>query len=199
MGKRVVAIVLSVLVLFVVSSCGFAEDTLDSTDKTTQKPSDSTDKSSDFKPSYVTTTCKSTQWREKISVVDGKVYRMWVDVKYNDVARDSETFYLDVYDNGSWKNISVQEEKEFTGAPYFDKTYTYPLYEKVGDKIIYTDPKNDFYILDFSAQKSYDLEMNLEDWRAFATDGESVFAVLSAFANRDGEAEIRIYDIRDLP
>ena len=59
---------------------------------------------------------------------------MWVDVKYNDVARDSETFYLDVYDNGSWKNISVQEEKEFTGAPYFDKTYTYPLYEKVGDK-----------------------------------------------------------------
>lgn len=65
----------------------------------------------------------------------------------------------------------------------------------MGDKIIYTDTNNDFYILDNSTQERYNLEINLQDWRAFATDGKSVFSVLSSFANKDGEAEIRIYYI----
>lgn len=170
-------------VLLVCSSCGSVTNIIDSKNKT-----------EDVKLDYIVITCNEVQARTKISVVDGTVYCMWVDVTYNTEGRDSETYVLDAFENGSWKNISKQEN-EFIGSPYFEKTYKYPLCEKVGDKIIYTDSNNDFYLLNTSNKEIYDLKMNLEDWRAFATDNENVFAVLSSATNGKGETEIRIYDI----
>ena len=180
--KRILTIILIVLVLLCCSSCDFATNTIEN------------NKTEDVKLKYIIATCNETQARAKISVIDGTVYCMWVDVIYNDEGREYETYVLDVFENGSCKNISRQEN-EFEGSPYFEKTYVYPLCEKIGDKIIYTDSNNDFYIFDTLNKGVYDLKINLEDWRAFATDNKNVFAVLSSATNDKGEAEIRIYDI----
>lgn len=181
--KRISAIILATFILLVCSSCGSVTNTIENNNKI-----------EDVKLEYIVTTCNEVQARTKISVVDGTLYCMWVDVAYNDEGRDSETYVLDAFENGSWKNICKQEN-EFEGSPYFEKTYEYPLCERVGNKIFYTDPDNNCYLLDTLNGKIYDLEMNLGEWRAFATDNENAFAVLSACTNGYGETEIRIYDI----
>lgn len=181
--KRISAIILATFILLVCSSCGSVTNTIENNNKI-----------EDVKLEHIVTTCNEVQAHTKISVVDGTLYCMWVDVAYNDEGRDFETYVLDAFENGSWKNI-YKQENEFEGSPYFEKTYEYPLCERVGDKIIYTDPDNNFYLLDTLNGKIYDLEMNLGEWRAFATDNENVFAVLSASTNGYGKSEIRIYDI----
>lgn len=90
MTKRIAVIILAGLILLGVSSCGFIKNTSANTDQT-----------NDLELNYVTTTCKSSQAREKISVVDGNVYCMWSETKYNDEGRETETYFLDVYNNGS--------------------------------------------------------------------------------------------------
>lgn len=180
--KKIFIIVLLLNVLIICSSCESQKNAIESKNVNS------------VKLNYITTECKEVQARTKISVIDGTVYCMWVDVAYNDEGRENETYVLDVFENGSWKNISRQEN-EFEGSPYFEKTYVYPLCEKIGDKIIYTDSNNDLYIFDTLNKGIYDLKINLEDWRAFATDNKNVFAVLSSATNDKGGAEIRIYDI----
>lgn len=143
---------------------------------------------------YISTKCPDIQARTKISVIDGKVYCMWVDVKYNNEGRTSETYVLDMFENGGWKNISKQDN-DFNDSPYFEKSFKFPLNEKIGNKTVYTNSVGDFYIYDDINKETYDLKINLKEWRMFATDNENVFAVLSAYATKDSNSEIRIYNI----
>lgn len=190
--KKFFAIGLLLVVFFSFCSCGNVEKGEESSNLSEQKATSQGDR---MQVDYISTKCKDTQVSTKISVVDGKVYRFWTDVTKGEEGFYSEYSYiLDVFENGSWKNISTSQKENDDGG-YFDKVYKYPLNEKVGNKTVYTDDKNDFYLRDENGGKPLDLGLNLENWRAFATDGESVFAVLSATADKNCEHEIRIYDI----
>jgi hypothetical protein len=159
-----------------------------------QKPQTYNHKENISEINYIVTERPETQARTKISVIDGKVYCMWVDVKYNNEGRTSETYVLDVFENGGWKNVSKQVN-DFNDSPYFEKSFKFPLNEKIGNKTVYTNSVGDFYIYDDINKETYDLKINLKEWRMFATDNENVFAVLSAYATKDSNSEIRIYNI----
>ena len=159
-----------------------------------QNPQTDNHKENISKINYMVTERPETQARTKISVIDGKVYCMWVDVKYNNEGRTSETYVLDMFENGGWKNISKQDN-DFNDSPYFEKSFKFPLNEKIGNKTVYTNSVGDFYIYDDINKETYDLKINLKEWRMFATDNENVFAVLSAYATKDSNSEIRIYNI----
>ncbi len=159
-----------------------------------QKPQTDKNKAHIGEINYIITERPETQARTKIAVYDGKVYCMWVDVKYNNEGRTSETYVLDVFENGGWKNVSKQDN-DFSDSPYFEKSFKFPLNEKIGNKTVYTNSVGDFYIYDDINKETYDLKINLKEWRMFATDNENVFAVLSAYANKDSNSEIRIYSI----
>lgn len=192
MKKKIVATVLSLVVLFAFCSCSNVEKGEESSNNSEQK----TASQGDLTPvEYTSTTCKDNQASTKISVVDGKVYCFWTDVTKGEDGFYSEYSYiLDVFENGSWKNVSISQEESDDGG-YFNMTYKYPLNEKVGNKTVYTDDKNDFYLRDENTKEVVKLGLNLEDWRAFATDRKSIFAVLSVVADSNCEFEIRIYDI----
>lgn len=95
MGKRVVAIVLSVLVLLVASSCGFAEDALDSADKTTQKPSDSADKSSDLNND------QSYESKDTSILVEHNEIKNVADIYYYDLTNYETDDYFIIEDNAN--------------------------------------------------------------------------------------------------
>lgn len=192
MKKKIFAIGLLVVILLSLCSCSNAEKGQENSVGSEQKAASQDELAS---VEYISTKCKDTRASTKISVIDGEVYCFWTDVTQGEDGFYSEYSYiLDVFQNGSWKNVSTSQNENNDGG-YFDKVYKYPLNEKVGEKTVYTDDKNDFYLRDENGGEPLPLGLNLKDWRAFATDGKSVFAVLSATADKNCEYEIRIYDI----
>lgn len=165
---------------------------------------------------YETVYCTDVQATTEIAVVDGKLYCKWLDVQYDENGIRYDTERIDVIENiaesREWKRVSIQCEAEmdmpFSSKAhiypsreaemvisYFDKVYTYPLYEEIGRFAVLTDEHNDFYLLDTETGTQIDLQLNLEDWRSFATDNTNYFAILSAFADGECKHQIRIYTL----
>ncbi len=147
---------------------------------------------------YETVYCTDVQATTEIAVVDGKLYCKWLDVQYDENGIRYETERIDVIENiaesREWKRVSIQCEAEMV-ISYFDKVYTYPLYEEIGRFAVLTDEHNNFYLLDTETGSQIDLQLNLEDWRSFATDNTNYFAILSAFADGECKHQIRIYTL----
>ncbi len=147
---------------------------------------------------YETVNCIDMSATTEIAMVDGKLYCKWLEEQYdeNGVRYDKER--IDVIENivksREWKRVSKQSEVEKV-MPYFDKVYTYPLRVEIGRFAVLTDEHNDYYILDTETGIQKDLELNLVDWRRFATDNKNYFAVLSAFSDGENKCEIRIYTL----
>ena len=196
--KRIVSLLLSGMLVLSLSSC-----------KGTP-----TDREEPFY--YETVYCTDVQATTEIAVVDGKLYCKWLDVQYDENGIRYETERIDVIENIAesleWKRVSIQCEVEMDmpfsskahiypsrGSEmvisYFDKVYTYPLYEEIGRFAVLTDEHNNFYLLDTETGTQIDLQLNLEDWRSFATDNTNYFAILSAFADGECKHQIRIYTL----
>ena len=178
--KKLISILLTICSLFLLTSC----------------KNGLTDSKTPF--SYETVYCTDVQASTEIAVVDGKLYCKWLDVQYDENGICYDTERIDVIENiaksREWKRVSLQCEAEKV-MPYFNKVYTYPLYEEIGRFAVLTDEYNDFYLLDTETGTQIDLQLNMEDWRRFATDHKTYFAVLSAFADGECKHQIRIYTL----
>ena len=136
-------------------------------------------------------------WLPEIAVVDDKLYYLWCEA-------DGETAdeHLDVMDmstDSAWRRVTDENEVERIKTKLRTENQSYtPLYEEVGQFVVYTDENEDFYLLDTETDRRTNLQLNLEDWRRFSTDHKTYFAFLSAFSiTVDGEYanEIRYYEL----
>ena len=142
---------------------------------------------------YYSVFCTDNMASTEIAVNDGKIYCKWLD--------NNDQEHISVIENiitkQDWTQLSQQDEID-AALTYF-KNYNYqPLKEKIGECLLYTDKNNDFFITDIDADITYDLQMNLADWRRFATNNTDTFAFLSAepiFINNESLYEVRVYKI----
>lgn len=146
---------------------------------------------------YYSVYCTDNMASTEIAVNDGKIYCKWLD---ND---DQE--HVSVIENiiakQDWTHLSQQDEINIA-LTYF-KNYNYqPLKENIGECLLYTDKNNNFFITDIDANITYDLRMNLEDWRRFATNNNDIFAFLSTepiLIDNEWLYEVRVYKTEKYP
>lgn len=142
---------------------------------------------------YYSVYCTDNMASTEIAVNGEKIYCKWLD--------NNDQEHISVIENiiakSDWTLLSQQDEID-VALTYF-KNYNYqPLKENIGECLLYTDKSNDFYITDIDADITYDLGMNLADWRRFATNNTDTFAFLSAepiFINNESLYEVRVYKI----
>lgn len=142
---------------------------------------------------YYSVYCTDNMASTEIAVNGEKIYCKWLD--------NNDLEHISVIENiiakSDWTLLSQQDEID-VALTYF-KNYNYqPLKENIGECLLYTDKSNDFYITDIDADITYDLGMNLADWRRFATNNTDTFAFLSAepiFINNESLYEVRVYKI----
>ncbi|MBR5523975.1 MAG: hypothetical protein IKU51_01740 [Clostridia bacterium] len=130
-----------------------------------------------------------------IAIVGNRLYYCW----YDDGKSEAELFdVIDMVQKGTWQRVTNEEEKEIAKSNIGSIHNYYPMYEEIGKFILFSDADNNVYLLDTETGNQTDLHLNYEDWRRFATDHESYFAVLSACTiTVDGEFvnEIRYYKL----
>lgn len=142
---------------------------------------------------YYSVYCTDNMASTEIAVNGGKIYCKWLD--------NNDLEHISVIENiiakSDWTLLSQQDEID-VALTYF-KNYNYqPLKENIGECLLYTDKSNDFYITDIDADITYDLGMNLADWRRFATNNTDTFAFLSAepiLIDNEQLYEVRVYKI----
>lgn len=142
---------------------------------------------------YYSIYCTDNMAYTEIAVNDSKIYCKWLD--------NNDHEHISVIENiiakQDWTQLSQQDEIDIA-LTYF-KNYNYQsLKEKIGECLLYTDKSNDFYITDIDDDITYDLGMNLADWRRFATNNTDTFAFLSSeplFIDNEPLYEVRVYKI----
>lgn len=142
---------------------------------------------------YYSVYCTDNMASTEIAVNGEKIYCKWLD--------NNDLEHISVIENiiakSDWTLLSQQDEID-VALTYF-KNYNYqPLKENIGECLLYTDKSNDFYITDIDADITYDLQMNLADWRRFATNNTDTFAFLSAepiLIDNEQLYEVRVYKI----
>ncbi len=142
---------------------------------------------------YYSVYCTDNMASTEIAVNGEKIYCKWLD--------NNDLEHISVVENiiakKDWTHLSQQDEID-VASTYF-KNYNYqPLKENIGECLLYTDKSNDFYITDIDADITYALEMNLADWRRFATNNTDTFAFLSAepiLIDNEQLYEVRVYKI----
>jgi len=130
-----------------------------------------------------------------IAVIDNRLYYRW----YDDSKSDAELFdVIDMAQKSKWQRVTNEEEKEIAKSNMGSIHNYYPMCEEIGKFVLFSDADNNVYLVDTETGNQTDLHLNYEDWRRFATDHKSYFAVLSAFTiSVDGEFfnEIRYYKL----
>ncbi len=144
---------------------------------------------------YETVYCKEQQASTEIAMVDGKLYCKWLEECVDEQGVSYDVEHVDVMDVAAgkreWKRLSESDEIQ-AAMLYFDKPVNY----EIGKYTVYLDEHNDYYLLDAETNTKTNLQLNLVDWRRFATDNTMYFAVLSAFGSAEYDGvEIRIYKL----
>ncbi len=143
---------------------------------------------------YYSVYCPDNKATTEIAINGEKIFCKWLDDNYQEHVSVIENI---ASQHREWVNITEQDEID-TALTHF-KTYDYhPLNEKVGECIVYTDKDNNFYISDVDADITYDLGINLENWRRFSTNGNNMYAFLSCESTLVGRKymhEVRVYKI----
>lgn len=196
---RLVALLVSAVLLFSTAGCRVPKQ-----EQTQSRPSNSgasetirTNSLAPFRCETIYVPASVNGWLPEIAVVDDKLYYLWCEA-------DGETAdeHLDVMDmstDSAWRRVTDENEVERIKTKLRTENQIYtPLYEEVGQFVVYTDENEDFYLLDTETDRRTNLQLNLEDWRRFSTDHKTYFAFLSAFSiTVDGEYanEIRYYEL----
>lgn len=143
---------------------------------------------------YYSIYCTDNKASTEIAVNDDKIYCKWLDNNDQEHISVIENIYSQ---NREW--VMITQQSNLDDALTYFKNYNYQsLKEKVGECIVYTNKNNDFYITDTTADITYDLGINLEKWRRFATNNTNIFAFLSCepiLADREWMYEVRVYII----
>lgn len=146
---------------------------------------------------YYLVYCTDNMATTEIAINDQIIYCKWLD----DNDQEHVSVIENIIEKQDWTHLSQQDEIDIA-LTYF-KNYNYqPFKENVGECLLYTDKNNDFFITDIDADITYNLQMNLTDWRRFATNNTDTFAFLSAepiVIDNKQLYEVRVYKIHRYP
>ncbi len=127
--------------------------------------------------------CQDEQATTDIAFKDGVLYCQSLQTENGEQCE-----HLDRLTNGAWERLS-SDSFETLGL---QNTVTYPLYERIGSWILFSNAENAIFLMDTTQNTVYDMDMTLAGWRKIATDNESRLAFLSAVPIEQGD-EIYMY------